>query len=309
MTQKADPSTIDAIRQSSRLLVRELNVLQGVYHESGYSFSQCHILFELSIHKSQTLMDLVAKLLIDKSSASRSLKQLVNNGAIKAVKDSVDNRQKHFSLTRKGHDAVVRMSENAEVQVSSALENLTKQQQETVVAGLQLYESALRRSRLQSGFQIRPIKKKDNVHVANIIREVMTEYKAVGEGYSINDPEVDDIYGNYRESGHRYYVISNGDNIVGGAGIGPLKGEQASICELRKMFFLPETRGVGLGRKLLVKLMDDAREIGYRKCYLETLDRMWQAVQLYEKNGFKELDQPMGQTGHTSCDRWFLKEL
>ena len=41
---------------------------------------------------------------------------------------------------------------------------------------------------------MRLIDKNDNAVVADIIRLVMTEFKAVGCGYSINDSEVDDMY-------------------------------------------------------------------------------------------------------------------
>jgi len=96
---------------------------------------------------------------------------------------------------------------------------------------------------------------------------------------------------------------------VGCGGIGPLAGGDSFTCELRKMFFLPATRGLGLGRRLLLLLMDEARKRDYKKCYLETLDRMWQANELYRKNGFTLLDKPMGKTGHCSCDRWYLLNL
>jgi putative acetyltransferase len=137
----------------------------------------------------------------------------------------------------------------------------------------------------------------------------MTEFRAVGAGYSIGDPEVDDMYGNYRNKRSCYYVITSGDRVVGCGGLGPLDGGNKFTCEIRKMFFLRETRGVGLGRRLLLLLLDEARTWDYKKCYLETLDRMWQANELYQKNGFQLLEKPMGTTGHGSCDRWYLLHL
>ena len=61
--------------------------------------------------------------------------------------------------------------------------------------------------------------------------------------------------------------------------------------------------------QLLLLLLDDARTRDYKKCYLETLDRMYQANELYQKNEFELLDKPMGMTGHDSCDRWYLLHL
>jgi len=164
-------------------------------------------------------------------------------------------------------------------------------------------------SRLQSNYTVRLIQKQDNPQVARLIRNVMTEFRAVGEGYSIDDPEVDDMHGSYRNKRSCYYVIALDNKMVGCGGIGPLVGGDKFTCELRKMFFLPATRGIGLGRRLLLLLTDEARKRDYRKCYLETLDRMWRANELYQKNGFRLLEKPIGNTGHRSCDRWYLLNL
>jgi putative acetyltransferase len=306
----SSPQTrVSQIRQHSRQLVRELDIVKGVYQDTGYTFSQCHVLFELSLHKSLNLMELAEELLIDKSNTSRTVKNLVQLGLVKAEKVTADNRQKLFSLTAKGEKAFRATNGLADEQVEKALENLSEQQQELVTQGMQLYAGALRKSRLQSNYLARLIQKQDNAQVARVIREVMTEFQAIGEGYSIGDAEVDDMYGNYRDKRSCYYVIALDGKVVGGGGIGPLAGGGKITCELRKMFFLPATRGLGLGRRLLLLLMDEAKKRGYKKCYLETLDRMWGANELYRKNGFELLEKAMGKTGHCSCDRWYLLNL
>lgn len=302
-------STINQIRQQSRQLVRELDVVKGVYLGTGYTFTQCHVLFELSTNHSLTLMELADRLLIDKSNTSRTVKKLVELGLVKVGKVSSDHRQKLFSLTAKGERALRKTTDLADKQVEKALENLSEDQQQLVIQGMQLYANALRKSRLQKNYTIRSIQKQDNPLVARVIREVMTEFQAVGEGYSIGDAEVDDMYSNYRDKRACYYVIVLDQKVVGCGGIAPLTGGDEFTCELRKMFFLPSTRGLGLGRRLLMKLLDEARKRGYKQCYLETLDRMWQANQLYKKNGFKLLDKPLGNTGHCRCDRWYALDL
>ena len=97
-------STVGQIRQHTRQLVRELDVVKGVYLDTGYTFTQCHVLFELSAHKALNLMSLADPLLIDKSNTSRTVKKLVDLGLIKSEKVESDNRQKLFSLTAKGQE-------------------------------------------------------------------------------------------------------------------------------------------------------------------------------------------------------------
>lgn len=301
--------TIQKIRQHSRQLVRELDVVKGVYLTTGYTFTQCHVLFELASHGSLNLLDLAEALLIDKSNTSRTVKKLVELGLVKSKKVSSDNRQKLFSLTAKGNRALKATIGLADRQVENAIANLNKEQQETVIEGMRLYAGALKKGRLQSSYDIRLIQARDNGQVAKVIREVMTEFGAIGEGYSIGDAEVDDMHGNYQGKRTCYYVICREQKVVGGGGIAPLTGGGKTTCELRKMFFLSDVRGLGLGRRLLTMLLDEARERGFKQCYLETLDRMGRANELYQKNGFQLLTKPKGKTGHCSCDRWYLLKL
>ena len=302
-------SIVRQIRQHTRQLVRELDVVKGVYLNTGYTFTQCHVLFELSAHKALNLMSLAENLLIDKSNTSRTVKKLVQLGLVKAEKVSSDNRQKLFSLTPKGEEVLRSTVNLANVQVENALGNLSHQQQKLAIQGMQLYANALRKGRLQANHAIRLIQKRDNAQVARLIREVMIEFQAVGEGYSIVDTEVTDMYGSYRDKRSCYYVITLDKMVVGGGGIAPLTGGDQFTCELRKMFFFPETRGIGLGRRLLLLLMDEARNRGYKACYLETLERMSRANALYLQSGFEPLGEPLGETGHCTCDRWYLLEL
>jgi putative acetyltransferase len=165
------------------------------------------------------------------------------------------------------------------------------------------------RDDLSEGFTIRPVQQTDNAKVAQVIREVMTEFGAVGEGYSIGDAEVDDMYGNYPPPRSCYFVIVRDEKVLGAGGIAPLVGADKSVCELRKMFFMPSIRGLGLGGRLLKLLLEEARARNYTTCYLETLERMTGATGLYESRGFKRLEAAMGKTGHCSCDRYYALEL
>ena len=95
----------------------------------------------------------------------------------------------------------------------------------------------------------------------------------------------------------------------GCAGIGPLQEVDPDTWELLKMYFLPALRGTGMGTKLLNVCLQAAIKAGYRQCYLETLESMHHARKLYGKHGFAAIDAPMGNTGHSACDRWMVKDL
>lgn len=154
-----------------------------------------------------------------------------------------------------------------------------------------------------------PIASHHNAAIARIIRATLAEFGAVGEGYSAADAEVDDMCQAYAAAGHCYDVVLLDGRVVGGGGIAPLIDGPADYCELRKMYFLPEARGLGAGRRLLARCLEHARVMQYRYCYLETLAGMTAAQHLYASVGFERLPGPLGQTGHYNCDTFFGLEL
>jgi putative acetyltransferase len=212
-------------------------------------------------------------------------------------------------LTARGRRRVERIHRLARNQVGEALALLSENERATVVQGMGLYAKALERRRAQATFHIRPIRRADDAAVARLIRTVMPEFGASGPGFAIHDPEVKAMSSAYQGTRARYYVVERAGDLVGGGGFAPLEGGEDQTCELRKMYFLQQARGAGVGRKLLVRLLDEAARAGFKRCYLETLERMTQARRLYESVGFEPLCAPMGATGHHGCDRWYALEL
>lgn len=159
------------------------------------------------------------------------------------------------------------------------------------------------------GLEIRAIEPADDPALAAVIRTVMPEFGASGEGYSINDSEVDRMYAAYTRGRSAYFVVTDGARVLGGGGVAQLEGGPPDVCELKKMYFLPEARGRGAGRAVLERSLAAARDLGYRLCYLETLTGMTRAQQLYERAGFRRIHAPMGATGHFKCDVWYVREV
>ena len=158
-------------------------------------------------------------------------------------------------------------------------------------------------------FLLRPITPADDAAMAQVIQTVMPEFGASGPGFAINDPEVTQMSCAYSGPGAAYFVLDMAGRLLGGGGVARLAGGDASVCELRKMYFLPEARGCGQGRRLLQHCLAAARRLGYRRCYLETLTGMDAAMHLYQQAGFEPLCAPLGATGHFSCDRYYALDL
>jgi len=160
-----------------------------------------------------------------------------------------------------------------------------------------------------STLYIRPIETRDDPRMAEIIRTVMPEFGACGSGFAINDPEVDWMTRAYAAPRSAYFVVEREGVVEGGGGVAPLEGGDADVCELRKMYFLPSLRGLGAGAEVMRRSLDAARTFGFKRCYIETLTGMDAAMRLYERNGFRRIDAPLGATGHGGCDIFYIMEL
>ncbi|MCF6167822.1 GNAT family N-acetyltransferase [Lutibacter sp.] len=160
-----------------------------------------------------------------------------------------------------------------------------------------------------NNFTIREIKQEDNPKIAKTIRDILIEFGVPKVGTAYADKLLDTLFETYNIKNAVYFIIEKEGKIFGGAGIKHLDNYDGNVCELQKMYFLPEARGIGLGKVLIELCLQKAREFGFEKCYLETLPYMKDARKLYKKVGFKDLDARMGDTGHYSCNLWMLKDL
>lgn len=156
---------------------------------------------------------------------------------------------------------------------------------------------------------IRKIIQTDDAALAIIIRKALEDFKANKPGTVYFDESTDHLSDVFTLKNSSYLVAVVDDEIAGGAGFYPTEGLPTDTCELVKMYLSKKFRGKGIGQTLLEKCMADARLSGFRKMYIETLPELTSAILLYKKNGFQFLSAPKGNSGHTGCDVWMLRDL
>ena len=155
---------------------------------------------------------------------------------------------------------------------------------------------------------IRKIKKEDNPKIAEVIRAVLTEHGVNRPGTVFTDPTTDSLFELFQADGSIYYIAEDKDRIIGGCGIYPTKGLPSGYAELVKLYLLGEYRGQGIGKKLMEKSIEFAKE-HYQSLYLETMPELANAIDLYSLLGFNEIDSRLGDSGHFSCHIWMVKKL
>ncbi|MEY4050349.1 MAG: hypothetical protein RL262_1183 [Bacteroidota bacterium] len=157
--------------------------------------------------------------------------------------------------------------------------------------------------------QIRNIEPSDNVAIASVIRNALAEFGANKPGTVFFDPTTDHLFELFKAPGSVYYVAEKNGIILGGCGIFPTEALPEKTCELVKLYLDKAARGTGLGKALLLKAMDWAKNNGYEQVYLESMPELSKAVSIYEKVGFEKLKHSLGNSGHCGCDIWMLKKL
>lgn len=160
-----------------------------------------------------------------------------------------------------------------------------------------------------STYSIREITPEDNQQVKKVIQSVLVEMGVPKVGTAYEDVSLNDMFETYNKDRMEYFVVEENQKIIGCAGIAPLQDGDPEICELQKMYFMPEARGRGIGAEMMKKCLDYARDKGFKQCYLETLPYMESARKLYGRTGFRSLEKPIGDTGHYNCTMWMIKDL
>lgn len=101
-------------------------------------------------------------------------------------------------------------------------------------------------------------------------------------------------------------VVSLNDYLP--VGCGAMKGFDNSTMEIKRMYVTIEMRGKGVAVAVLNDLESWAKELGYKKCVLETGDKMLEAIGLYKKSGYKIIKN-YGQYENIESSICFEKEL
>jgi putative acetyltransferase len=150
--------------------------------------------------------------------------------------------------------------------------------------------------------ELRPATNDDAGVVRELVFRVLAEYGLSGDPGG-TDADLDDLAGSYSARGGLFDVLEDGGRIVGTVGLYPLR---EGVCELRKMYLLPEARGRGQGRRLLDHALAEARRLGFRRVELETSSRLLVAIALYTRYGF----EPVASCHLASrCDQAYALDL
>lgn len=137
------------------------------------------------------------------------------------------------------------------------------------------------------------------------VRELFREYAdSLGFDLCFQDfeKELAGLPGDYAPPAGRLYLAFEEARPAGCVG---LRKISADVCEMKRLYVRPLDRGKGVGRRLAMTLIEDARKIGYSRMFLDTVRSMKRAIALYGSLGFK----PIEPYRHNPIEDAMFKEL
>lgn len=127
-------------------------------------------------------------------------------------------------------------------------------------------------------------------HYLTIVRELFVEYgRSLGFELCFQsfDDELASLPGKYAPPGGRILLGLRDGEVAGCVALRP---RTDSECEMKRLYLRDQYRGHGIGRALAVRIIDEARQIGYESMCLDTIETMTAAIALYRSLGFTEIE-------------------
>ncbi len=152
-----------------------------------------------------------------------------------------------------------------------------------------------------------PISPCHDAALAVLIRSLLEERGLNIPGTAYFDRSLDSLSAYYREPRRAYRVLLEGKKVIGGVGLAPYDGFE-HCCEMQKLYLSDAAQGRGLGYRMIAYIEALAKDMGYRRIYLETHTNLAAAVHIYEKSGYRRIPQPESAV-HGAMDHFYLKDL
>jgi DNA-binding MarR family transcriptional regulator/GNAT superfamily N-acetyltransferase len=289
---------IDVVRKFNRAVTQRVGALDDEYLSRDRSLGLSRLLWEVEPEGSEVRV-LRSRLGLDSGYLSRQLRRLESEGLVTTDQDSDDGRVRRVRLTEAGVAERAVLDRASDELAESILDPLTDDRRARLVAAMTEVERLL----LASQLRIEITDPRDPA-ARYCLRSYVEE---LGRRFDTGFDPARSISASDEEM-----TLPNGLLLVASTpgaavGCGALKlHPQTRIAEVKRMWVSPDARGLGLGRRILERLADEANLRGIETLRLETNRTLVEARRLYETAGFVEVE---AFNAEQYAHHWFERKL
>jgi len=294
MPENSIDAQVSAVRAFNRFYTRKIGVLDGLV-SSPFSLAEARVLYELAHREQSTATEIGKELGLDAGYMSRILRDFERRKFLRREQSKTDEREKCLSLTAKGRRAFAPLDERSNRDVAAMLEELPPTERQLLVdAVLTVCRLLGDKAEPKTPYLLRQHQPGDMgwiVHRQGIL--YAEEYGWDGTYEAFAAEIVAQFIKNYDPKRERCWIAEKDGERVGAVFVAKASEE---IARLRLLHVEPETRGLGIGTRLVEECIRFARQAGYQKMTLWTQSILHAARHIYKQAGFQVVSEEQHHT-------------
>jgi len=287
---------IAQVRSFNRAVTLQVGALEGGFLGRDRSLGACRLLFEIGPQGIE-IRQLRARLELDSGYTSRLLRGLEAEGLIRTAPSRGDTRVRFVTLTPAGRKELAVLNRLSDEAAASLLQRLPEAQRVALLSAMGTVERLLRGSAVHLAV-VNPDSRAARYCLERYFEELAMRFEAGFDPARSIPAATEEL-----TPPRGYFVLAtlNGEPV----GCGALKCHVA-CGEIKRMWVAPSARGLGVGKRILLRLEDLARERRLPLLRLETNKTLTEAQSLYRGNGFREVP---AFNSEPYAHHWFEKSL
>jgi len=282
-------SAVQELRRFNRYYTNRLGLLGRYRFDTNLTLTEARVVFEIGLAGEHTQSALGRDLKVDMGYLNRVVRRLEARGLISIRQDVRDRRVSVLTLSNSGGAMLAKINADSDAEVQDMLRGMNELEAQALVMHMREAQRLLEKQAASRPWAGRAESPADVAAARTLMREYAD---FLGEDLSFQrfEQELAGLPGKYAPpSGALFvaYVPAEGRSLS--AGCAALRRLSSGICEMKRLFVRPEYRGLGIGRLLAGRTIEEARALGYKAMRLDTLARLKGAVALYRSLGFERI--------------------
>jgi DNA-binding MarR family transcriptional regulator/N-acetylglutamate synthase-like GNAT family acetyltransferase len=290
-TAEADfDQRVAAVRGFNRFYTRQIGVLRERPYQSALSLTEVRVLYELAHREQPTATELSNDLGLDAGYLSRMLTGFEKRGWLDKKPCHADGRQSLLSLTGRGRKVLAPLDARSREEIGKLLNGLSAVEQSQLIDAMRAIEKLLgAQSTQKPAYILRPHQPGDMGWVVHRHGVLYAREYGWDEHFEALVAEiVAKFIQNFDAKRESCWIAERDGEIVGSVF---LVRHSKTVAKLRLLLVEPAARGLGIGKRLVEECVRFARQAGYRKITLWTQSSLHAARGIYEKAGFRLVEQ------------------